>query len=166
MNILALDFGMKLGWALSQGKEITGGTVNLHTRSPVKPYYRWVLFKRWLNEIYQSSGGIDLLCYEDVFRHSSRNSSNVYGAFWGFTDEFCGQKQIEMMPVAVPTIKKFWTGSGNAQKALMMKEAKRRGFHPVDDNHADALALLSYVLSNRKKTSRRDEITGSSKRNS
>ena len=76
-NIHAPDFGMKLGWVLSQGKEITGEAVSFHTRSPVKPYYHWVLFKRWLNEIYQSSGRINLVCYEDVFRHSGRNSFNI-----------------------------------------------------------------------------------------
>ena len=28
----------------------------------------------------------------------------------------------------------------------MIESAKERGFHPVDDNHADALALLAYAL--------------------
>ncbi len=71
-NILALDFGMKLGWALSQSKEITGGTLNLHTRPPVKASYRWTRFKNWLSGIHQRSGGLDIICYEDVFRHSSQ----------------------------------------------------------------------------------------------
>ncbi len=38
------------------------------------------------------------------------------------------------------------TGKGNAGKAEMIAAAKTRGITPVDDNHADALALLDWAM--------------------
>ena len=146
MNILALDLGMKLGWALSKSGRITGGTVFLASRPPARRSARWLRYQTWLQDMWSQTGGIDAVFYEDVFRHSSRDSGNVYGGLWAYLEAFCGAKSIPMHPVAVPTIKKFWTGSGNAKKEKMIQSAKERGFHPVDDNHADALALLAYAL--------------------
>lgn len=147
MKILALDIGTKTGWALaSSGKISDGGSVSFKPKAPQKRPYRWRMFQDWLNRLHQQNGGIDVIYYEDVFRHSSRDAGNVYGGFWAFLEHFCEQHDVVMIPVAVPTIKKFWTGSGNAKKELMIAAARDRGFHPIDDNHADALALLAYAL--------------------
>ena len=130
MNVLALDLGMKLGWALSKSGNITGGTVSLASRPPARRSFRWLKYQTWLQETWAGAGGLDA----------------VYGGLWAYLEAFCGAKDIPMYPVAVPTIKKFWTGAGNAKKERMIESAKERGFHPVDDNHADALALLAYAL--------------------
>ncbi len=47
------------------------------------------------------------------------------------------------MPVS--TIKRHVTGKGNADKAAMIAAVKARGFNPVDDNEADALAILLWA---------------------
>ena len=52
---------------------------------------------------------------------------------------------MPLRPVGVGTVKKHWTGRGNAKKHEMIEVARTKGFHPVDDNHADALAILSYA---------------------
>ncbi|MGI4752496.1 MAG: hypothetical protein ACRYE8_02050 [Janthinobacterium lividum] len=43
-------------------------------------------------------------------------------------------------------IKKYITGKGNATKYDVLDAIKQKGFKPVDDNEADSLALLDYVL--------------------
>ena len=48
--------------------------------------------------------------------------------------------------VPVGTIKKFLTGQGNANKPAMIAAAQTRGFSPADDNEADAIAILLWVL--------------------
>jgi Holliday junction resolvasome RuvABC endonuclease subunit len=48
--------------------------------------------------------------------------------------------------VAVGTIKKHWTGKGNATKEAMIAEATRRGFTVKNSDEADALALLDFAL--------------------
>jgi hypothetical protein len=48
--------------------------------------------------------------------------------------------------VPVGTIKRFATGRGNANKTAMIAAMQARGFHPGDDNEADALALLLWAI--------------------
>ena len=48
--------------------------------------------------------------------------------------------------VPVGTIKKHATGKGNASKAMMIEAAQARGYRPVDDNEADAIAILHWAL--------------------
>ncbi|MBM3273404.1 hypothetical protein FJY94_09270, partial [Candidatus Kaiserbacteria bacterium] len=59
---------------------------------------------------------------------------------------WCEHHQIPYQGVPVGTIKKHATGKGNAGKAEMIAAAKALGFAPVDDNHADALALLDWAM--------------------
>ena len=51
--------------------------------------------------------------------------------------------------VPVGTIKRFATGRGNADKAAVIVAMQARGFHPADDNEADALALLLWAVETR-----------------
>ena len=53
------------------------------------------------------------------------------------------------MPVG--TIKKHITGKGNAPKEDVIAAVKNKGFLPIDDNEADSLALLDFVLTNHNK---------------
>jgi ribose transport system ATP-binding protein len=48
--------------------------------------------------------------------------------------------------VPVGTIKRHATGKGNADKDAMIAAARARGFSPADDNEADAIALLLWVI--------------------
>jgi Holliday junction resolvasome RuvABC endonuclease subunit len=53
---------------------------------------------------------------------------------------------IPYQGVPVGSIKKHATGKGNASKEMMIAAAKARGFRPADDNEADALAILHWVI--------------------
>jgi len=48
--------------------------------------------------------------------------------------------------VPVGTIKKHATGKGNAGKEDVIASVTARGHAPVDDNEADALALLHWAI--------------------
>ena len=69
-----------------------------------------------------------------------------YGALSGTLMAWCEENSIQYSSVPVGQIKRSWTGRGNASKQEMIAEANRRGFDVVDDNNADALALLHCVL--------------------
>jgi hypothetical protein len=58
-------------------------------------------------------------------------------------EELCIDKCVGL---PVGAIKKNATGKGNATKAEMIAYAKLQGFTPVDDNEADALAILFLAL--------------------
>jgi Holliday junction resolvasome RuvABC endonuclease subunit len=49
--------------------------------------------------------------------------------------------------VSVGTIKRFIAGKGNASKEEVIDSVKNKGFSDIiDDNEADALALLLYAI--------------------
>jgi hypothetical protein len=58
---------------------------------------------------------------------------------------WCEERAIAYQGVPVGTIKRYATGKGNADKAAMIAAMRARGFAPVDDNEADALALLLWA---------------------
>ncbi len=58
------------------------------------------------------------------------------------------RSEVEHMPVHTGALKKWATGKGNTGKAGMIERAEELfpGLEIIDDNHADALLLLSYGL--------------------
>ncbi len=62
---------------------------------------------------------------------------------------WCEQHNVPFQGVPVGTIKKSFTGKGNANKAAMMEAARDRGFSPADDNEADAIAILLWAIETR-----------------
>lgn len=92
------------------------------------------------------NGGIQEVYYEEVRRHAGTQAAHVYGGFVGALTMWCEEKQIPYSCVPVGTIKKTWTGKGNASKQDMINVAIESGFDVSDDNQADALALLHCVL--------------------
>ncbi|MBT4836622.1 MAG: hypothetical protein HON94_04680, partial [Methylococcales bacterium] len=73
----------------------------------------------------------------------------TYGAFWGHLSAWCEKNNIPYEGVPVGTIKRHITGKGNANKQLVINAVKNLGHQPVDDNEADAIALLRWVLDTR-----------------
>ena len=146
-TILALDLGTITGWALrgSDG-HITSGSESFRPQRFEGGGMRYLRFKRWLTEIKQSCDSIDAVYFEEVRRHAGVDAAHAYGGFMAHLTAWCEHHQIPYQGVPVGTIKKHATGKGNASKAEMIAAAKARGHDPVDDNHADALALLDWAM--------------------
>ncbi len=79
-------------------------------------------------------------------RHVSTDAAHAYGGFLATLTAWCEHHQIPYQGVPVGTIKKHATGKGNASKEEMVASARVRGHTPVDDNEADALALLHWAI--------------------
>ncbi len=144
MNLLCIDIGTQTGWAISTRNGIRSGTHSFSPRKGEGPGQRWLKFRAFLN---QTANGQDLhaIYYEDVKRHVGVLAAHAYGGFLAVLQMWCDMNCVQLIPVGVGTIKKSWTGKGNADKDLMIATAKAKGFHPVDSNEADALALLDYA---------------------
>ena len=146
-TLLALDLGTTTGWALrTPDRRIVSGTQSFKPQRFEGGGMRFLRFVRWLDELQTLSGGLHQLAFEEVRRHASTDAAHAYGGFLGQLTAWCEQRQIPYQGVPVGTIKKHATGKGNAGKAEMISAAKARGFDPVDDNHADALALLDWAM--------------------
>lgn len=145
MNILALDLGTKTGWAISCGA-ITSGTQNFAPGRFEGGGMRYLRFRQWLAEIKSTVGTIDAIYFEEVRRHLSTDAAHAYGGFMAHLTEWCEGNNIPYKGIPVGTIKKSLCGKGNANKEEMIAGVVARGFHPVDDNAADAIALLLHIL--------------------
>jgi Holliday junction resolvasome RuvABC endonuclease subunit len=144
--VLALDLGTKLGFALRQRDgTVTHGTESFAPRKSWSPGQRWQRFRTFLHETV-TRHNVQAIAYEDVKRHAGTDAAHAYGAFLALTELVADSHRLVLMPVGVGTIKKLWTGKGNADKAAMVAQAKARGFRPETDNDADALAILHWAL--------------------
>lgn len=151
VNILALDLGTKLGWALlPRGGQISHGTESFAPRKSWSPGQRWQRFRTFLHEVV-SRHNVHVIAYEDVKRHIGTDAAHAYGAFLALTELVADSHRVRLAPVGVGTIKKHWTGKGNADKAAMEAQARARGFRPESDNDADALAILHWAVAQERK---------------
>ena len=146
-TIIALDLGTTTGWALrgSDG-HITSGSESFRPQRFEGGGMRFLRFKRRLTELKAVTSGIDALYFEEVRRHVSTDAAHAYGGFLATLTAWCEHHQIPYQGVPVGTIKKHATGKGNAGKSEMIAAVTARGHQPVDDNEADALALLHWAI--------------------
>ncbi|QXP92198.1 cytochrome P450 [Methylococcus capsulatus] len=149
--MLALDLGTHTGWALHQ----RDGTI-ISGSETFKPHrfegggMRFLRFKRWLTEIKQAAGDLDAVYFEEVRRHAGVDAAHAYGGFLAHLTAWCEHHRMPYQGVPVGTIKKHAAGQGNANKAAMVAAMRSMGFDPVDDNEADALALLHWALATQR----------------
>lgn len=142
MKTLALDLGTHTGWAWSDGRgTVISGLWDFTTKRHQGGGMRYVFFRQNL-ERQLGDYGIEQAFYEEVRRHAGTSAAHVYGGFQAVLQGWCEENRIPYESVPVGRIKKFWTGKGNASKEAMIGEARRRGFEPVSDDEADALAIL------------------------
>lgn len=147
-KILALDLGTKTGWAIKSQNQITSGTIEFKPSRFEGGGMRYLRFQKWLEEINQLTNGIDLVYFEEVRRHLGVDASHAYGGFLAYLTGWCESKnpKIPYLGIPVKVIKKHITGNGNSKKEVVIEAIKKLGFNPVDDNEADALALLDLVI--------------------
>lgn len=146
MKVLALDLGTKCGFAVGSDSHMISGTWNLKPSRWDGGGMVYVKFRARLDEI-RGAYGIGMVAYEEVRRHAGTDAAHRYGGLMATLTAWCEEHDIPYQSTPVGTIKKHFTGKGNAPKELMIAECEKRGFQPCDDNEADAIALFDYVLS-------------------
>lgn len=146
-TILSLDLGTTTGWAM---RTADGNTVSgTHSFEPGRfegGGMRYMRFRGWLTEVQATADSISAVYFEEVRRHAGVDAAHAYGGFLATLTAWCEHHQIPYSGVPVATIKKHATGKGNADKPAMVAAIRAFGFHPADDNEADALVLLSWAL--------------------
>jgi hypothetical protein len=146
-TILALDLGTTTGWALrSHDGLITSGTVSFRPGRFDGGGMRYLRFTNWLTELDRLSGPIAAIWFEEVRAHRGVDASHVFGGFLATLTTWAELRGVPYQGVPVGTIKRFFSGKGNAPKEAMIAAARARGFSPADDNEADAIALLLWAI--------------------
>lgn len=149
--VLALDLGTKLGWAVrARDGAVWHGTEAFTPRKNWTPGQRWLRARSFLTDLIVRHQAT-VIAYEDVKRHMGTDAAHAYGAFLCIVQMVADSHRATLQPVGVKTIKKFWTGNGNADKEAMKAQATVRGFKPDTDNDADALAILHWAVDQERK---------------
>ena len=145
--ILALDLGTTTGWALlTRDGIITSGTASFRPSRYDGGGMRYLRFKGWLEQLRNYAGRIDAIHFEEVRRHKGVDAAHLYGGFLATLSAWCEHEAIAYQGVPVGTIKRFIAGKGNADKEAVIAAVRARGFHPADDNEADAIAILLWAM--------------------
>jgi Holliday junction resolvasome RuvABC endonuclease subunit len=143
---LALDLGTITGFAIQlRDGAITSGTVSFRPSRYDGGGMRYLRFSNWLNQLATDVGLIGVVHYEEIRRHLSTDAAHVHGGLLATLTSWCEQRAIPYQGVPVGTIKRHVAGKGNADKAAVIAAIRARGFKPVDDNEADALAILLWA---------------------
>ena len=146
LNILAIDIGTTTGWALGlRDGKLHSGSESFAPKRLDGPGQRWLKFAAWLGERARQAGEIHAVYYELVLRHTAVQAAHVYGGFEAHLQAWADRNRIRLVGVPVSVIKKSATGKGNAKKEQVIAAMRARGHRVVDDNHADALAILEYA---------------------
>jgi len=149
--IMTLDLGTTTGFATCDLRgNITSGTVSFKTGRFEGGGMPFLRFKRWLTDLKATLGDINAIFFEEVRAHKGVDAAHKYGGFVAHLTAWCEHHRIPYSGIPVGTIKKHVTGKGNASKEEVVAAVKKKGFAPIDDNEADSLALLDFVLTNNK----------------
>lgn len=149
--ILALDLATHTGWALLRADgRVESDEERFDIRKGEGPGARWVKFRRWLIEMKTKNEHLSRIVYEKVIGHGPGQvfAAQIHGGFVAHLEAFCEHHVIEYEGFGVSTIKKQFTGAGNAQKVDVIRQCEALGFRPGGHNEADAIALL-HVATNR-----------------
>ena len=149
MAIICFDLGTKCGFAYKcePYSKVVSGVISFKTDRFSGGGMVFLSFRNWLNQLKKRlNNNIIEVYFEEVRAHKGVDAAHKYGGFVAHLTAWCERHNIPYKGVGVGAIKKHITGKGNASKKEVIQSVIRAGYNPSDDNEADAIALLSYVL--------------------
>jgi crossover junction endodeoxyribonuclease RuvC len=151
-GILTLDLGTKTGWAVGDEFGIESGSVDFSTKRFEGAGMRYMRFRDWLNEMIGllTEENLHQVYFEEVRRHIGTDAAHAYGGFMATLTSWCEDYKIPYQGIPVGVIKKHITGKGNASKKMVIEAVQALGHDVVDDNEADAIAMLLYIKEKEK----------------
>lgn len=144
MNILALDCATRTGYAVQLDGHIESGVQDFSKKRGESNGMLFLRFRAWLKNTFKDSN-INVIAYEQA-HHRGGAATEICVNLTGRAQEFAAEIEAEFMAVHTASIKKCVTGKGKADKDSMIEWFScKYGRAPIDDNEADAMALLEYV---------------------
>lgn len=161
--ILSLDIGTHTGWCEVQDcMAIKSGVMKLPGPEG-HPGNRFMTFSNWLYQFKH----VNEIFYEDVPRFESAKAARVYCGLLCIVQMFCLQHGIRMTNIKSNSVKKDFTGNGNAKKPMMCEVAHRLGWKggheatDIDHDEADAIACAWVILNRREMKLSLDDLQNS-----
>ena len=139
--ILALDISTSaLGWSVWNGSDYHWG-IQSFTKYNKDYGSLFLSYRQWLEEMIQDNTP-EVISMEASYNNMKGASGYLLSSMNAITHMVAFEQDITRYEYAVPTIKKFITGSGRASKEEMIEAIQKRGFEVNDDNEADALGVM------------------------
>jgi Holliday junction resolvasome RuvABC endonuclease subunit len=146
MNILSLDCATKTGWSTLINGNIESGMQDFSKRRGESNGMLFLRFNQWLRDMVRLSGKFDLVVYEQA-HHRGGAATEIGVGLMTRAQEFAAETGAEYTTYHTATIKKRIAGYGKASKEDMMAWFNRTtGRKPIDDNEADARAILELAI--------------------
>lgn len=145
MIILSLDLATSTGWAIYDKGQITFGSADFKLKRGDSYGMRFLYCRSFLRSLRKLYEKFDLIVYEQPHQRGGAPTQVAMGLV-SETLTFAAITKTETTMVHSMTLKKWATGKGNAKKKAMIEEAKRRGYNVANDDEADAVLMLEYVL--------------------
>lgn len=148
MNLLALDQATQTGWAAFADGKVAHSFVTMPRgeRTVGKFAAKWRGFLIGLLDEYRP----ELVVFEAPFITPTLHqmTARKLHALSAITEMVCHDRNIYCQE-ATPSAVRHWFIGANPRreeaKKATIEECRRRGWQPVNDDEADALALLSFV---------------------
>lgn len=149
-DLLALDLASNVGFARWRDGDLTYGSYRLPSTGPdvgrfLDAYHEWLCV---------FGAGVEFIVYEapwigpDTHQDTARKLLNLSGHTEWVARRFFQATCSELHNM---TVRKFFIGTARGGrkelKRACMAMCERRGWHPKDDDAADALACLDYAMS-------------------
>lgn len=144
----AFDLGTTTGWACGAagGAMVLSGTLDLKPRRFEGGGMRGVRLRDHLNTLHKVHK-FTRVFYEEVRRHLGTDAAHIYGGLQMVLTAWCEENKVPYGTATVQDIKIHACKRGNAKKDEVIAAVRAWGYSPIDDNEADAIALLSLKLS-------------------
>lgn len=147
MRVLALDLATRTGWAKgAAASRPLSGVIRL----PSTGDNVGAFLAAWEQHLAGLLHDVDLAVFEAPLlpRTTSFKTVTKLHSLAGLTELVCLKAGVQVRSAMNNRVKKAWVGHGRAEKPAMIARAKALGFQPQDDNHADALAIWFYAVTN------------------
>lgn len=106
---------------------------------------RWLEFWDFVGKK-ASEFKVDALGYESPLPRKSLAQTTLAFGFHAVSRMCAHRRELAYRSAYPGTVKKYFTGNGFAEKTDMIAQCHAQGWNVTDDNEADALALLDYLL--------------------
>ncbi len=140
-TLIALDLGSVTGFAVKAKHGLSHGVMNFK----VKGKFSDAGFKKLYDWLRSFDEDIELVVEKP---HAGRffAATRILFGLVAICSLFADEYKVNLTFVSPTSIKKFWCGTGKADKEAMVAETQKKFPNVTDHNQSDAIALLYYHL--------------------
>lgn len=152
MRLLALDIATTTGYcAGSPGETPRFGSFTLpRAFDPDELGRRGAAFSNWLNDLITVERPTHIVFEAPIPPRGGNVTTNIYTVRLllglAFTAETIAYlREIDCQEAHIQTVRKAFTGSGRADKDMVIAACVKRGWSVADDHQADAGAIFAFI---------------------